>query len=165
MTFIGKWAPRLGVAAAASSVLLAVCSPTAAAAPEADSRGYVDSTARCAPPSTVVEFGSTGDSRVAICTADGQYQYRGVRVRDGARLILPATRNEDGAFVAENDGIEYMVAAKSLIISEGREVIREEPWVDFHNGGGSSSSSSSPKTATPSTPPPPPLPAEEGGGG
>ena len=165
--------PRLCAAAAAAVALLAIGAPSAAAAPATDGQGYVDSTARCASPNTVVEFGSTDNSRVAICTSGGgDYQYRGVRVRDGAKLILSATRTDDGAFVAENDGIEYTVAAKSLIISDGERVLREEPWTDFHEAGAASKpSTSSPSTGSPSTkaapttPLPPPLPAEEGGGG
>lgn len=155
--------PRLCAAAAASVALLAIGVPSAAAVPATDTQGYVDSTARCASPNTVVEFGSTDKSRVAICQSDdGEYQYRGVRLRDGAKLILSATRSDDGAFVAENDGIEYTVAAKSLIISVGERVIREEPWTDFHSAGGAVT----PQTkATPAPPLPPPLPAEEGGEG
>jgi len=42
--------------------------------------------------STAVAFGSTDTSRVAICkTPGGKYTYHGVRLRDGAKLILPAT--------------------------------------------------------------------------
>jgi hypothetical protein len=158
--------PRLCAAAAACAALLAIGAPSAAAAPATDDQGYVDSTARCAEPNTVVEFGSTADSRVAVCkSSDGEYQYRGVRLRDGAKLILSATRSDDGAFTAETDGVEYTVAAKSLIISAGEHVIREEPWIDFHNAGGASApSTSAPSTkAAPTTPLPPPLPAEEGG--
>jgi hypothetical protein len=149
--------PRL-CAAAGWVALLAIGSPVAGAAPATDAQGYVDSTARCAPPNTVVEFGSTDKSRVAICTsAEGAYQYRGVRLRDGAKMILSATRADDGAFIAKNYGIEYTVAAKSLIISEGEQVIREEPWIDFHVAG----TADAPTTkSAPITP----LPAEVGGG-
>lgn len=162
------------VALAATACLpLFVVAPTALAAPSADSQGYVDSTARCAAPAKVVVFGSTATSRVAICRdSDGDYQYRGVRVRDGARLILPAEKSADGAFTAVNDGIEYMVTSSALVISSGRHVIRDEPMVDFHGSGGSSTPARTPgqspaaaATPTPTTPLPPPLPAEVGGGG
>ena len=83
---------RLAVAAAACSALLAAGVPSAIAVPASDGQGYVDSTARCTTPDTAVAFGSTETSRVAICkTPDGQYEYRGVRVRDGAKLIVPAS--------------------------------------------------------------------------
>lgn len=154
--------PLLCASVAACAALLTIGVPSAAAAPATDELGYVDSTARCAEPNTVVEFGSTADSRVAVCkSSEGEYQYRGVRLRDGAKLILSATRSDDGAFIAENDGVEYTVAAKSLIISAGEKVIREEPWIDFHGAGAASAPSTK---AAPTTPLPPPLPAEEGGG-
>ena len=148
---------------AVCSVLLALGATSATAAPATDERGYVDSTARCPTPAAAVVFGSTETSRVAVCkTAGGQYEYRGVRLRDGARLIVPASQSGDG-FVADNDGITYTVTAKSLSIRLGDKVIREEPMVDFHRPG-TPAAPASPPTATPTTPLPPPLPAEVGGG-
>jgi hypothetical protein len=170
---------RLSAAAAACSVLLAFCVPSAVAGPNADSQGYVDSTARCASPDTAVAFGSTESSRVAICKTPGaQYQYRGVRVRDGAKLILPASKASDGGYVATDDGITYTVTTRALTVSQGQQTIRQESMVDFHEPGAPSAPapSSRPKatpppaatpapsaTPTPSTPLPPPLPAEVGG--
>lgn len=162
-------------------VVLAVLAsgpPNAVAAPTTDDRGFIDSTARCAPPSNAVAFGSTSSSRVAICkdTASGQYQYRGVRVSDGARLILAASSTDRG-YVAENDGITYTVTAAALIISAGGQQIRSERMIDFHGSapGAAAPSSSAPsapsgptqpsavpETVTPTTPLPPPLPAEAG---
>jgi hypothetical protein len=148
----------LTAAAAACLVLFAIGASSASAAPAADDEGYVDSTARCTAPSTAVLFGSTETSRVAICkTADGRYEYRGVRLSDGAKLIVPAADSGNG-FVAENGEISYLVTAKSLVVSVGHNVIRDEPMVDFHNPGASAS------PTTPTTPLPPPLPAEVGGG-
>ncbi len=153
----------LAVVSAAAAVLV-VALPSAAAAPATDGDGYVNSTARCAAPNTVVVFGSTDSSRVAICETPDGYEYRGVRVSDGARLIVPAEASGDGTFVAENGGIGYMVTAKSLVVSEGNKVIREEPMVDFH-GPQAPAPAAAPATPTPTTPLPPPLPAEEGHGG
>ncbi|MCZ0731481.1 hypothetical protein [Mycolicibacterium iranicum] len=158
-----------GVAAIASVSLFLVAAPSASSAPASDSQGYIDSTARCSAPDVMVVFGSTESSRVAICRdTDGEYEYRGVRVRDGARLIVPASRSSDGAFVATNDGIEYLVTSSALVVSVGEKVIRDEPMVDFHEAR-SGTSSQEPATAeettsTPATPLPPPLPAEVGGG-
>ena len=148
--------PSATVAAAACSVLLVIGLPSATAAPTTDDQGYVDSTARCSSPAKAVLFGSTDTSRVAICkTSGGQYEYRGVRVRDGAKLIVPASQSGDG-FVADNDGVTYLLTARSLVINLGDKVIREEPVVDFHRPG---------TPAAPATTPlPPPLPAEVGGG-
>lgn len=147
---------------ASATALLAAAAP-AAAAPPSDGQGYIDSTARCTAPATAVVFGSTSGSRVAICkSADGDLEYRGVRVRDGARLIAPASQSADGAFTAVRDGIEYMVTSDALVISAGEKVIRDEEMLDFHRPG-SSAASQTPTTSK--TPLPPPLPAEVGGDG
>lgn len=158
-----KFSLRLSAVAAATGLAMLVAAmPPAVAAPASDDQGYIDSTARCESADATVLFGSTEQSRVAICTVSGgDYEYRGVRVRDGARLVIPATRSDDGSFLAENAGIEYLVTAKSLVLSAGERVIREEPMVDFHGPG----SSASEETTAPSTPLPPPLPAEVGGSG
>ena len=164
MASSGSFNPRLTVAAAACLALLAFGVPSATAAPVADDQGYVASTARCTPPNTVVIFGSTETSRVAICkTPGGQYEYRGVRVRDGAKLIVPASQSGDG-FVADNDGMIYTVTSKSLAVSVGNKVIREEAMVDFHGPDTTQVPAAPPPTTTaPTTPLPPPLPAEVGG--
>src|SRR5215217_1282150 len=148
---------RTALAIAAATAMLAVSVPSVGAAPGTDDAGYLDSTARCEKPATAVLFGATADSRIAICKAsDGTFSYRGVRIRDGAKLIVPAEESTDGAFVAENNGIEYLVTAKSLVVSEGNEVLREEPMVDFHGA----KAATAPSTPTSPTPLPPPLPAE-----
>ena len=77
---------------------------------------------------------------------------------DGAKLIAPAEASQDGAFVADNGGIGYLVTTKSLVVSEGDKVIREEPMVDFHGPQAQAPAT----TPTSTTPLPPPLPAEQG---
>jgi hypothetical protein len=164
-----------GVAAAAAcSALLLTALPQAGAAPSFDSQGYVDSTARCSD--AAVLFGSTDSSRVAICKTSSGYEYRGVRVRDGAKLILSASSAGGGSYTAVNDGITYTVSSSSLAVSSGGSTIRKESWVDFHGPQTSQSPTSSsaapttsaaPTSTTPTstTPLGPPLPAEVGGGG
>lgn len=160
---------RVAVAGVAAAPLLVLTAPAAAPAPPYDSQGYIDSTARCTAPDTAVVFGSTASSRVAICSdGDGNYVYRGVRVRDGAKLILPASRSADGAFTASNDGIDYMVTSAALVISAQEKVLRDEPMVDFHRADTSDTSDTPAQTptetedTTPTTALPPPLPAEVG---
>ncbi len=154
---------RIAAAVAACSALATFGSPAAVAAPATDASGYVDSTARCASPNQAVMFGSTATSRVAICeTPSGKYEYRGVRLSDGAKLIVPASQTGD-EFTAENNGITYFVSEKSLVISAGTRLIREEPMVDFHQPQGTAASAPTPTTST--KPLPPPLPAEVGGDG
>jgi hypothetical protein len=167
-------AHRLTITAAACLALLAITVPSATAEPTTDSQGFVDSTARCSSPNTAAAFGSTDTSRVAICESPGgQFEYRGVRVRDGAKLIISATRSSDGKFVAENDGITYTVTPRSLVVSVGSEVIRTEPMVDYHGPespttptASTTATATAPTTATTTTsttPLQPPLPAERGG--
>jgi hypothetical protein len=170
MLSCGLRTPRLVAATAGCSALLAFGVPLATAAPATDEEGFVDSAARCATPDVAVAFGSTDSSRVAICkTPGGQYEYRGVRVSDGAKLIVPASQSSDGGFVAENDGIVYTVTAKSLVISTGQQVLREEPMTYFQGPEmptaptGTTTPATPPPTTTTAPPLPPPLPAEVGG--
>jgi hypothetical protein len=163
------WSFRLAayhrlILAAVCVVLVAFGMPSAVAAPAFDGQGYVDSTARCTSPNTAVVFGTTDTSRVAICkTPGGQFEYRGVRVSDGAKLIVAASQSGDG-FVAKSDGATYTVTAKSLVISMGDKAIRDESMVDFHRPDVPAAPPAAPSTTTtPTTPLPPPLPAEVGG--
>jgi hypothetical protein len=172
MSWYGPCTRRPSVAAAACWVLLAVGAPAATADPATDALGFVESTARCAAPDTAVAFGSTATSRVAICqTPSGKYEYRGVRISDGAKLVVPLSTSSDGGFVAGSDGITYTVTSSSLVVSEGDQVIRTESMVYFRgpktpaaSPGTSAPAAPPPSTsATPTTPLPPPLPAEVGG--
>ena len=152
---------RMAAAATAVAAMFAGALPSAVAAPATDDSGYVDSTARCGPPATAVVFGATADSRIAICTlSGGGLEYRGVRISDGAKLIARAEESTNG-YIAANDGIEYLVTAKSLVVSKGNDVLREEPMVDFHGSQPAAPQS----TPTSTTPLPPPLAAEQGHGG
>ena len=155
----------LGAVAACSTVAV-IALPSALAAPSTDASGYVDSTARCAAPYEAVVFGSTATSRVAICkTPKGSYEYRGVRLRDGAKLIKMATKSGD-KFTVYNEGFTYTLTEESLILAEGSRVIRDEAMLDFHEASPSGPGMSPPPaSSTPSTsakPLPPPLPAEVG---
>jgi hypothetical protein len=168
MSSFGLFAARAALAAAAGSALLALSMPSAPADPSNDALGFVDSTARCAVPDIAVAFGSTANSRVAICkTSTGKYEYHGVRISDGAKLVASA----DGGYIAQRDGITYTVTSSSLVVSDGNQEIRQEPMVYFHGAKttatapGTSAPAAPPPsaTATPTTPLPPPLPAEVGG--
>lgn len=164
---------RLSLAAAACATLAVAGMASSTAAPDSDSQGYVDSTARCTAPNTAVFFGSTETSRVAVCkTPRGAYQYRGVRVRDGAKLIVPAKPTDGGGFVAVNDGITYRITSSDLVVSVGDRVLREEPWADYHGQQAATAPvTTAPSASTPTPTPtsttklPPPLPAEVGGDG
>jgi hypothetical protein len=174
-----SYAALVAVGAAA---LLTIGVPSTSAEPATDALGFVDSSARCAAPNTAVAFGSTAESRVAICKSPaGLYGYHGVRISDGAKLIVSASAAADGSYVAKSDGITYTVTSSSLVVSDGNGVIRSEPMVSYHGpttaqapaatqktpGAAPQSPSTAPAapqtSAAPSKPLPPPLPAEVGG--
>ena len=147
---------KAGLAVAAASALIAVGVPLAAytstaapaAAPQSDGEGYVNSTARCTAPSTAVMFGTTETSRVAICqTASGTYQYRGVRVSDGARLVTTASKTSSDAFVANNDGVTYTVTPTALSVTASGNTFRTETWTDY-NGPEAPASTATSSTST-----------------
>ena len=146
----------LAVGAAATSAIVAIGVPLAIAAPTAappsDGQGYINSTARCTAPDSAVLFGTTGTSRVAICkTPAGAFEYRGVRVSDGAKLIVTATQSTTDTFVAKNDGVTYMVTPTALSVTIGGNTLRTESWVDFHGApapAASGTTSSKPSTSS-----------------
>lgn len=152
----------LGLAAAAASAAVAVGVPLAMAAPTAsppsDTGGYLESTARCTAPDTAVLFGTTKTSRVAVCkTAAGAYEYRGVRVSDGAKLIVAAEQTSTDTYVVTNDGVTYTLTPTALSVTAGGDTFRTETWTDFHapespaTSATSSSSTSSAPTSSPSS--------------
>ena len=162
--------------AAAATALLTIGAPSTAAEPATDALGFVDSTARCAAPNTAAAFGSTAESRVAICKSPaGLYGYHGVRISDGAKLIASASASADGSYVAKQDGVTYTVTSSALVVSDSSGVIRREPMVSFHGpktaqapAGAAQTPAAKPQAPaaapTSTAPLPPPLPAEIGGG-
>ena len=69
---------------------------------------------------------------MAICTdSKGGYQYRGVRLRDGAVLNVPAENTAAREFVARNDGVTYALSTKQLVITVGDTVVRKEPVLEY----------------------------------
>ncbi len=185
-----------GLAASAAAAALAIGVPLAMAAPTAvppsDTGGYVDSTARCAAPDTAVLFGSTKTSRIAICKTASGYEYRGVRVGDGAKLIAAAKQTSSDSYAVENDGVKYTITPTALSVTANGNTYRTETWTDYHGPKAAPSKpataatpglktaapsapaaapaqAASPAPAAPATPSsvaplPPPLAAEVGGG-
>lgn len=120
------------VAAAMGSTL-----PSASAAPltvPTDSKGYVDSPARCGPGQAAVVVGHTALSLVAICSdGHGRYEYRGIRLSDRAVLVLPARPMANGCFGARTDAVDYTVSERKLLLTSGLRVLRDETMVEFRD--------------------------------
>jgi hypothetical protein len=106
--------------------------PTPAPAPFAtDDRGFVNSAARCDTPQGAVAIGRTQQSLLVICAVqNGGYEYRAVRLSDGAPLTAPAQAS-GGGFVVQNDGVTYAVSQKDLVITSDDTVIRREPMISY----------------------------------
>lgn len=133
----GGVAVLLVAVAAGTSVATTKNLPIAAAQPPTvttDSRGYVNSPARCDPGQTAVVTGRTALSLVAICT-DGRssYQYRGMRLSDRAILTLPATPLFNGCFGARSDAINFTVSEHKLLLTAGLRVLRDEPMLEYRD--------------------------------
>jgi hypothetical protein len=138
-------------AAVAIGVPLAMAAPTAV--PPSDTAGYLDSTARCTAPDTAVLFGTTKTSRIAICkTATGAYEYRGVRVSDGAKLIAAAKQTSTDTYVIANDGVTYTVTPTALSVTAGGNTFRTETWTDFHGPQPATASTTGKPSASSTTP-------------
>lgn len=146
----------LGATAASAAVVigvpLAMAAPTSV--PPSDTGGYLESTARCTAPDTAVLFGTTKTARVAICkAAAGAYEYRGVRVSDGAKLIAAAEQTSADTYVVNNDGVKYTITPTALSVTANGDTFRTETWTDFHAPAApAGSTTAKPSTSSTSTP-------------
>lgn len=115
--------------------------PTAAAAPaEApvtmpmDSRGFVDSAARCDAGQRAVAVARTQYSAVAVCRDGNGYTYRGVRLRDGASLRLDDVRLIPAGFEARNETTTYRLTNTELVVIDGEALQSRDRVVEYRAG-------------------------------
>jgi hypothetical protein len=133
-------------------------SSSAASAPyKADAKGYVDTKARCSDSQSVMAYGRTERSLMAICVdPTGELEYRGVRLSDNASVTLPASRGSDGTVIAGKDGVTYSISPKVFLVSEGDNVIYRDSWIELvqpgFSGSGTSSASATATTSGSATP-------------
>ena len=166
MTIARSAFPAVSAATLAVAIALTVHSPAGAApsttAPSttapasfgSDEFGYLDSAARCDRSQSLMAYGRTTRSLVAICVdPSGELEYRGERLSDGASLSMPAGRTANGSIVAVNEGVTYAVSPTMFLVSEGDEVLYRDSWTEFHqprfSPGASAPSSSVPPVGTP----------------
>ena len=118
----------------------------------ADEHGYVDWTARCDDSQTLMAYGRTERSLVAVCVdRDGDLEYRGVRLSDKASLELPVTRGADGVLIATNDGVTYSISPSMFLVSDGDNVIYRDAWIEFKEPSFATATTSASTTATSSS--------------
>lgn len=133
----GTSAPRIGAPPSSSPSSSATPTTTTQSAVAGvsgtDSQGFVGHTARCDSQSTPAALIRTSLSLAVICeTADGDFYYRGERLRDGAnREIRGATRSGDGFVVTGSDGARYDVQPDRLTISSNGSVDSREPALEY----------------------------------
>lgn len=116
-----------------------------------DAQGFVDREgARCVGPQPAAAIGRTARSLVVVCsTPGGGYEYRGMRLRDGAALQISDVTPTEVGFVARNHEIAYVVSPKELVVTSGNLTLARDPMVEYHASG----------PARPARPnPPPPVP-------
>ncbi len=134
---------------ATAATTTATATSGAAASYQADSKGYVNTGARCDDNQTLMAYGRTTRSLVAICVnRDGGLEYRGVRLSDDASLHIAITRSSDGTLIATNDGVTYAVSPTQFVVSEGDDVIYRDSWIEFKQPTFSESSSTSSGAST-----------------
>ncbi|TFV54560.1 hypothetical protein E4P42_25540 [Mycobacterium sp. PS03-16] len=121
---------------AASAAYLTLATPVASAEPSsdfpADDRGFVDTAAYCQGAAVATAFGRTADALVAICAGPGgELQYRGVRLRDDAAVMLTAQSDGAGRFVADNDGVVYTVSPTELTVTVADSTLHRQPMLEY----------------------------------
>jgi hypothetical protein len=127
-----------------------------------DTRGFVSTKAYCDDGQTAAAFGRTQRSLVVICTdTHGGYQYRGMRVSDGAGLKASAKATSNG-YEASTDGSVYTVSPTQLVVTTGGKVIYSDTWISFQEQpqfttATSTATTTTSTSATASIPAPPPA--------
>jgi len=130
----GSPSPRIAAPPSSSSEAPSTSSASAVEGVSGtDSQGFVGHTARCDSGSTPAALIRTSLSLAIICeTSDGDYYYRGERLRDGAnREIQGAQRSGDGFVVTGSDGARYDVQPDQLTISSNGSVDSAEPALEY----------------------------------
>ncbi len=109
--------------------------PSAQAAPDTDDRGFLDSAARCATGHEAAAIGRTQRSQVVVCAGgDGDFEYIGVRISDGAEVRAAAQATDDG-FAAQTESASYRVSPTRLdVFSDGR-LIYGDTSIDYRGPG------------------------------
>lgn len=100
-----------------------------------DASGFVDSTARCDSSQRAVAIARTERSAMVVCqNADGNYQYQGMRLHDGASLELDDVRPISAGFEARNAGTTYRLSPTELVVISGESLQSRDSVVEYRAG-------------------------------
>ncbi|GAA1481775.1 hypothetical protein GCM10009624_22150 [Gordonia sinesedis] len=104
--------------------------------PGADWQGFTDGPRCNAAEDPAIVVGQTSRSRVVICqvgTESGRWYYKGLAAEGAIEIGYP-TRTADG-YRAVNKGVVYVVSPASLTISQGGEILSDEPMLAYWSLG------------------------------
>lgn len=100
-----------------------------------DALGFVDSAARCDPGERAAAIARTERAAVVVCeAADGTYDYRGVRLSDGASLQLDDVRPIAAGFEARNGGTTYRLSPTELVVISGESLQSRDAVIEYRAG-------------------------------
>lgn len=108
--------------------------PAAPVSMPMDTRGFVDSAARCDTDQRAVAVARTEHSAVAVCRDAQGYTYRGVRLRDGASLRLDDVRLIPAGFEARNDTTTYRLTSTELVVIAGEALQSRDRVIEYRAG-------------------------------
>jgi hypothetical protein len=78
-----------------------------------------------------VTIGRTADSAVVICeTGVGRFYYKGFGLQNGQSVEIDDPVQTGAAFVATNNGVQYLVSPTALTITQGSTVLSNEPILE-----------------------------------
>lgn len=101
--------------------------------PDADGQGFLNYPgARCNDTNPAVVIARTSDSLVVICqTGVGRYYYKGFGLQNGLTVEIDDPTRTGGAFVATNNGVQYSVSRDALVITQGSNMLSNEPMQEY----------------------------------
>ena len=101
--------------------------------PGTDAQGFVGyAGARCNYTNPAVVIGRTADSALVICkTGVGRFYYRGFGLRNGLSLEIEDPVQTAAGFVATNNGVQYSISPSALLITQGANVLSNEPMLEY----------------------------------
>ncbi|MFZ2174668.1 MAG: hypothetical protein WAW17_11650 [Rhodococcus sp. (in: high G+C Gram-positive bacteria)] len=107
--------------------------PSAPTLDNTDSQGFVGvPQARCNHTNPAIAAGQTTESLVVICeTGVGRLYYKCLRLTDGAAIEIDDPVATADGYTATNDGVQYRLSSGALVITEGSDLLAEEPMVQY----------------------------------
>ncbi len=100
-----------------------------------DDHGFVDTTARCDQREQAVAIARTTRSAMVVCRdADGNYEYAGIRLHDGASLRVDDVRVIPTGFEVHNEGTTYRLSQTELVVITGENLMSRDAIVEYRAG-------------------------------